>query len=57
MKQSRNSIRATLLAAVGAALISGLAAPTPAFALDDGDENIFETVKGLLGAGVGFGLG
>ena len=57
MNLPRNSFRATLMAALGAALIAGFAAPTPAFALDDGDENIFDTVKGLLGAGVGFGLG
>ncbi|MBX9759026.1 MAG: hypothetical protein K2Y29_09645 [Beijerinckiaceae bacterium] len=37
-----------LIAAAGAALIVGLAATTPARALDDGAENIFSSIAGLL---------
>lgn len=46
---------ALALALAGAALIGF--SVTPARALDDGSQNIFETVRGLLGAGIGFGLG
>lgn len=58
MNHGRSTARTALLAA-GAALFLGFGAATPALALDDGDQNIFETVKGLLGAGIGssFGLG
>jgi hypothetical protein len=56
MSHFATSARTAMLAA-GAALLIGLGAATPARALDDGDQNIFETVKGLLGAGIGFGLG
>lgn len=56
MNHRTSTVRKALLAA-GAALFLGFGASTPALALDDGDQNIFETVKGLLGAGIGFGLG
>ncbi|MDP2356049.1 MAG: hypothetical protein Q8M31_08295 [Beijerinckiaceae bacterium] len=48
------SIRA-LVAAVGGALVLGLAVSTPAKALDDGQENVFVSVFQLLTAGVGIG--
>lgn len=57
MSQRKLPARAGLMAAAGAALFAGFLAATPAKALDDGDQNIFETVKGLLGAGIGFGIG
>lgn len=37
-----------LIAAAGAALIVGLAAATPARALDDGAENVFSSIAGLF---------
>ncbi len=44
-----------LVAAVGGALLLGLAVSTPAKALDDGEENVFTSVFQLLTAGVGIG--
>ncbi len=49
-------IHASVYAAATGALFAGILAATPAQALDD-DQNIFDTVKTLLGAGIGFGLG
>lgn len=45
----------SLMAAAGGALLIGLAAATPARALDDGAENIFVSIGQLLTVGVGLG--
>ena len=47
----------TITLAAAAALTGGFLAVTPASALDDGDQSFFETVKGLAGYAIGFGLG
>lgn len=44
-----------LIAAVGGALILGLAISTPAKALDDGEENVFTSIFQLFSSGVGIG--
>ncbi|MDB5571362.1 MAG: hypothetical protein JWN93_2545 [Hyphomicrobiales bacterium] len=53
--RARSAVRRSLAAAVGASLLAGLAA-TPALALDDGDENMFSSISGILGL-TGLGLG
>jgi hypothetical protein len=53
LRQSSSS--RALIAAAGGAFLIGLAAATPARALDDGAENIFSSIAGLLTAGIGVG--
>lgn len=53
MKHRRFPLRALMASAI----FAGLSAATPASALDDGDQNIFETVKGLVGVTIGIGGG
>ena len=57
MSHRSSTARATLLAAASAAFAACLIAATPVRALDDGDQSIFDTVKGILGAGIGFNIG
>jgi hypothetical protein len=45
------------ITAAFAVLTGGLMAGTPAQALDDGNQGFFETVKGIAGSAIGFGLG
>lgn len=47
----------TITLAAAAALTGGFLAVTPASALDDGDQSFFETMKGLAGYAIGFGMG
>ncbi|HEV2575444.1 hypothetical protein [Methylocella sp. CPCC 101449] len=47
----------TITLAAAAALTGGFLAVTPASALDDGDQSFLETVKGLAGYAIGFGMG
>lgn len=51
------AIGRTITLAAAAALTGGFLAVTPASALDDGDQGFFETLKGLAGSAIGFGLG
>jgi hypothetical protein len=53
LRQPRSSH--ALIAAAGGALLMGLAATSPAKALDDGADNIFSSIAQLLTAGVGLG--
>ena len=53
LRQSSSS--RALIAAAGGALLIGLAATSPARALDDGSENIFSSITSLLTVGIGIG--
>lgn len=53
LRQSSSS--RALVAAAGGALLIGLAATSPARALDDGSENIFASITSLLTVGIGIG--
>ncbi len=57
MSRRIRSTRVKLLTAAGTALFAAFFAATPALALDDGEESIFDTIKGVVGSTVGFGLG
>lgn len=52
---SSRTLIATLISTAGGALLMGLAASSPAKALDDGADNIFSSIAQLLTAGVGLG--
>jgi len=54
-RSTRASSSLAILTAAGGALLMGLAAATPARALDDGAENIFVSIGQLLTVGVGLG--
>lgn len=51
------SVRTWSAALAGAFVAGSLFAAAPARALDDGDQSIFDTVKSLLGAGIGASIG
>jgi len=53
----RNPARRLAITAAFAVLTGGLMAGTPAQALDDGNQGFFDTVKGIAGSAIGFGLG
>lgn len=52
----QSTSRRSLVIAAGVSLLIGLAAASPARALDDGDENMFSSISGIMGF-TGFGLG
>jgi hypothetical protein len=53
----RNPARRLAITAAFAVLTGGLMAGTPAQALDDGNQGLFDTIKGIAGSAIGFGLG